>query len=205
MEAEESGSDLAILIYRASPIRPDQLLLPFHQNLHANLEISREAQVVHKQAQGDHYDRKAKKVQVLQQFQSVRFLLYPQKPIRQKATDIFVQRFRTSHTNRPFASWHSRGTKPPCWRASDALGEEKQRKLPFKWCVLVVCLIPLRVLFSSTADLYHVNFKLQRAYILLCDYRNRGHLDKVDESGYRKIKILSKKVGCGAISSVQKQ
>ena len=104
MEAEESGSDLAILIYRASPIRPDQLLLPFHQNLHANLEISREAQVVHKQAQGDHYDRKAKKVQVLQQFQSVRFLLYPQKPIRQKATDIFVQRFRTSHTNRPFAS-----------------------------------------------------------------------------------------------------
>ena len=66
MEAEESGSDLAILIYRASPIRPDQLLLPFHQNLHANLEISREAQVVHKQAQGDHYDRKAKKVQVLQ-------------------------------------------------------------------------------------------------------------------------------------------
>ena len=54
MEAEESGSDLAILIWRTSPIPPDQLLLPIHQNLHANLEISREAQVAHKQAQGDH-------------------------------------------------------------------------------------------------------------------------------------------------------
>ena len=54
VEAEESGSDLAILIYLESPIRPDQLLLPIHQNLHANLEISREAQVAHNQAQGDH-------------------------------------------------------------------------------------------------------------------------------------------------------
>ena len=90
MEAEESGSDLAILIYHTSPIRPDQLLLPIHQNLHANLEISREPQVAHKQAPGDHYDRKAKKLQVLQQFQSVRFQLDPKKPIRQKATDIFV-------------------------------------------------------------------------------------------------------------------
>ena len=131
MEAEESGSDLAILIYCASPIRPDQFLLPIHQNLHTNLEISREAQVAHKQAQSDHYGRKAKKLQVLQQFQSVRFHLDPKKPIRQKATDIFVQRLRKSHTNRPFASCHSRGTKPPCWRASDALGEDKQRQLPF--------------------------------------------------------------------------
>ena len=47
----------------------------------------------------------------------------------------------------------------------------------------------MRLLFSSMADLYQVNFKLQRAYVLLCDYRNRGHLDKVDESGYRKITI----------------
>ena len=72
VEAEESGSDLAILIYRQSPIRPDQLLLPIHQNLHANLELS-------------------KKLQVLQQFQSVRLQLDPKKPIQQKATDIFVQ------------------------------------------------------------------------------------------------------------------
>ena len=72
VEAEESGSDLAILIYLQSPIRPDQLLLPIHQNLHANLELS-------------------KKLQVLQQFQSVRLQLDPKKPIQQKATDIFVQ------------------------------------------------------------------------------------------------------------------
>ena len=72
VEAEESGSDLAILIYLESPIRPDQLLLPIHQNLHANLELS-------------------KKLQVLQQFQSVRLQLDPKKPIQQKATDIFVQ------------------------------------------------------------------------------------------------------------------
>ena len=72
VEAEESGSDLAILIYVESPIRPDQLLLPIHQNLHANLELS-------------------KKLQVLQQFQSVRLQLDPKKPIQQKATDIFIQ------------------------------------------------------------------------------------------------------------------
>ena len=72
VEAEESGSDLAILIYLESLIRPDQLLLPIHQNLHANLELS-------------------KKLQVLQQFQSVRLQLDPKKPIQQKATDIFVQ------------------------------------------------------------------------------------------------------------------
>ena len=72
VEAEESGSDLAILIYLESPIRPDQLLLPIHQNLHANLELS-------------------KKLQVLQQFQSVRLQLDPKKPIQQKATDIFIQ------------------------------------------------------------------------------------------------------------------
>ena len=34
--------------------------------------------------------------------------------------------------NRPFAGSHSRGTKPPCWRAKVALGQEQQRKLPFK-------------------------------------------------------------------------
>ena len=34
--------------------------------------------------------------------------------------------------NWPFASGHSRGTKPPYWRAKVALGQDKQRKLPFK-------------------------------------------------------------------------
>ena len=47
-----------------------------------------EGQVAHKEAQGDHYDRKAKKLQVLQQFQSVRFRLDFKKRILQKATDI---------------------------------------------------------------------------------------------------------------------
>ena len=88
-----------MLIYRATPIRPGQLspgemlsqrkyraLLPIHQYLHPNLEISREAQIAPKQAQRDDYDRTAKKLQDLQQFQSVRFQLDPKKPIWQKAT-----------------------------------------------------------------------------------------------------------------------
>ena len=33
---------------------------------------------------------------------------------------------------RPFAASHLRGTKPPCLRAKGALGQDKQRKLPFK-------------------------------------------------------------------------
>ena len=83
-KAEDSGSypHLAMLIYRATPIRPGQLspgeilsqrkyraLLPIYQYLHPNLEISREAP---KQAQRDDYDRTAMKLQDLQQFQSVR-------------------------------------------------------------------------------------------------------------------------------------
>ena len=35
---------------------------------------------------------------------------------------------QTNH-NRLFAASHSRGTKPPCWRAKVALGQDKQRKL----------------------------------------------------------------------------
>ena len=100
-KAEESGSDphLAMLIYRATPIRPGQLspgemlserkfraILPIHQYLHPNLEIGREAQIQQKQAQRDDYDRPAKKLQDIQQFQSVQFQLDPKKPIWQKAT-----------------------------------------------------------------------------------------------------------------------
>ena len=33
-------------------------------------------------------------------------------------------------TNRPFAASHSRGTKPPCWRAKVALGQDKQKTYP---------------------------------------------------------------------------
>ena len=65
---------------------------------------------------------------------------------------------RGIHFNRPVAASHSRGTKPPCWRAKVALGEHKKRKLPFKkLCLPFVCLVPVRLLLSSMAVLYHVN------------------------------------------------
>ena len=83
-----------MLIYRATSIRPGQLspgemlsqqkyrgLLPIHQYLHPNLEISREAQTAQKQAQRDDYHQTAKKRQDLQQFQSVRFHLDPKNSI----------------------------------------------------------------------------------------------------------------------------
>ena len=35
---------------------------------------------------------------------------------------------------------------------------------------------------------------------ILCDYSNRGHLDKVDHSDYRKVTVHFKKVGCGPIT-----
>ena len=41
--------------------------------------------------------------------------------------------------NRPSTASHSRGTKPPCWREKVALGEGKQRKLPFQ-VMYVFCL-----------------------------------------------------------------
>ena len=39
---------------------------------------------------------------------------------------------RTGHPHRTFAAFYSRGSKPPCWNAKVALGQETQRKLPFK-------------------------------------------------------------------------
>lgn len=78
-KAEESDFDphLAMLIYRATPIRPGQLspgelltqgkyrvLRLVHQYLHPSLEISREAQIAQKQAQGEHYNRTAWQFQV---------------------------------------------------------------------------------------------------------------------------------------------
>ena len=44
-----------------------------------------------------------------------------------------------AQVNRPFAASHSRGTKPPRLRAKAALGQDKQRKLPFK-ITYVFCL-----------------------------------------------------------------
>ena len=41
--------------------------------------------------------------------------------------------------------------------------------------------------------------------ILRCNYCNRGHLDKVDQSDHRKITIHSKKVGYGPIRKSKKK
>ena len=38
---------------------------------------------------------------------------------------------------------------------------------------------------------------------LQCDYCNRGHLDKADQSQYRK--IHSRKIGCGSITAGKKK
>ena len=66
--------------------------------------------------------------------------------------------------NRPFAACHSLSTKPPCWDAKVALGQDKQ-----KFCMPLVGLAPVRLLRTSMAVLYHVNGKLQRAYSwILC-------------------------------------
>ena len=42
---------------------------------------------------------------------------------------------------------HSRGTKPPCWRAKVSLGRDKQRKLQFK-IMCVSCLSCPSVTFA---------------------------------------------------------
>ena len=67
--------------------------------------------------------------------------------------------------NRPFASSHSRDTKPPYWRARDALGEDKQRTNHAKWSELFAFSVPVRLLFSSTAVLYPMNDKLQGSVV----------------------------------------
>ena len=44
------------------------------------------------------------------------------------------------------------------WRAKVALGQDKTKKnYHFKLCMSFVCLVPVRLLLSSVAVLYHVN------------------------------------------------
>ena len=76
---------------------------------------------------------------------------------------------------RPFAGSHSRGAKPPCWRAQVALGQDKQRKLLFKIMYAFVCLVPVRLLLSSTAVLYHVNGSGFTFKLLLIPFRYKRH------------------------------
>ena len=67
---------------------------------------------------------------------------------------------------RPFAASHLRGTKPPCWRAKVAQGQDKQKT----YMILsgyFLCLSCLSATFALQHGgfLYHVNGKLQRAYL----------------------------------------
>ena len=58
----------------------------------------------------------------------------------------------------PSVASHSRGTKPPCWRARvTALGQTKGIHSNFEMVISFVCLVPVLLLLSSMAILYHVN------------------------------------------------
>ena len=74
-------------------------------------------------------------------------------------------RSRQKHSNRvkrPFAGFHSLGTKSAYWDANVALGRDKQRKLP-RLCMPFVGLTPMRLLRPNMLVLYHVDGNLQRA------------------------------------------
>ena len=58
----------------------------------------------------------------------------------------------------PSVASHSRGIKPPCWRASvTVLGQTKGIHSNFEMVISFVCLVPVLLLLSSMAILYHVN------------------------------------------------
>ena len=58
------------------------------------------------------------------------------------------------YCNRPFAASHSRGTKPPCWRAKVALGQDKPKAYIILNGNLLCFSCPSATLVSSTAVLY---------------------------------------------------
>ena len=53
-------------------------------------------------------------------------------PLRRKKTKTLSLNYWVVYNNRPFAAFHSCGTKPPCWDAKVVLGQDKQRILPFQ-------------------------------------------------------------------------
>ena len=74
-----------------------------------------------------------------------------------------------SRSNRPFAASHSRGTKLPRWRAKVALGQDKQKTyIWYEMVIFFVNLVPVRLLLSRTAVLYHVNALLAAKGLLRC-------------------------------------
>ena len=74
-------------------------------------------------------------------------------------------------SNRPFAASHSRGKKPPCWRAKVALGQDKQRKLPSKITYVFRWSCP-----SATFVLQHGGF-VPREWQLQIVYHREIHRD----------------------------
>ena len=52
-------------------------------------------------------------------------------PLAEKAALPSISLGTIPRSDRVFVASHSRGTKPPCWRGKVALGQDKQRKLPF--------------------------------------------------------------------------
>ena len=54
--------------------------------------------------------------------------------------------------NTPVAASHLHGTKPPCWRAKVALGQDKQRKLPFKFINVCSLLFVFNRPFPSSKE-----------------------------------------------------
>ena len=57
------------------------------------------------------------------------------------------------------------------------------------------CGVTIRVK-SHRLNFHTILFILRQVLNLHCDYYNRGHLDKVDQSDYRKTTIHSEKVSC---------
>ena len=68
--------------------------------------------------------------------------------------------FITSQSgDKPFAAWHSCGTKPPCWDPKVALGQDQQKAyiffFSFSFLIFFVCLVPVWLLLPTMAVFYH--------------------------------------------------
>ena len=70
-----------------------------------------------------------------------------------------------AQSNRSLAASHSRGTKPPCWRAKSQWNKPTNKgKYHLKICMPFYLSCPSATLPSSMAVLYHVNGQQQRVY-----------------------------------------
>ena len=71
----------------------------------------------------------------------------------------------TSHLSlcKPFSAIHSRGTKPPCWKAINALAQAKQKAYIVNMVISFVHLLPRSLLLNRMAVLNHENDQLLKA------------------------------------------